>query len=185
GGDTDYGDGDSGFTVTTGYRFSPGFAIEASYTDSGTPQWDEGAVFITSLGDTFDVSADIDMTSTQVSLVGLVPFGDNWDFYVRGGIVFWDAESKQRLRRVSDSELITRTIDEDGEEFVLGIGMGVTVRESWYLRADYAVFEIDDEVLALAFDEDANARILSFQLIYRFGQRGPTSGPLQTPRTER
>jgi OOP family OmpA-OmpF porin len=179
-GSIDNGDGDFGFSLITGYRFNPYIAIEAAYVDSGTSDWDNQLAFIDDSGDLYEVDANVDLTSYQVSVVGILPFLNIWEVYVRGGAAFWDGESSQQLTRLADGELSTRRLDDDDLDFIFGAGGGVTVGRSWNLRAEYSVFRVDDDLLALGRNEDAYSDMFSIQAMYHFGAR-PNSQPLERP----
>lgn len=166
--DSEHGENDFAYTFTGGYRFTRYFAVEASYLDSGTPEWDEDVVYIGDLNDTYNVDAKIDLTSYQLSVLGILPFAKIWEVYIRGGVAFWDGDSNQVLRRLSDNEVTLRNVDESGADFLLGVGGGVTVKERWQLRLEYIYFGIDDELLALGKYDDAYADIATFQVLYKF-----------------
>jgi hypothetical protein len=167
--DWDYGDSDFAYTFTGGYRFIPYFAIEASYLDSGTPEWNQDLVYIGDLNDTFNVDAKIDLNSYQVSVLSILPFFKIWEVYLRLGMAFWDGDSNQVLTRVDDNEVITRNVNESGTDFLLGGGIGVTLRKRWNIRLDYVYFAIDDELLALGGGDNAYSDIATLQLHYRIG----------------
>lgn len=169
-GDADYGENDFAYTFSAGYRFIPYLAVEAAYLDSGAVEWDQDLVFVGDLLDVFNVDAEIDMTSFQASVLGVLPFARIWEVYVRAGLTFWDAESKQVLTRVTDGGVVRRTIDESGTDFLLGVGGGVTLDDRWHIRLDYAFFGIDDSLLALGNNDEAYADIATVQLFYRLGK---------------
>jgi hypothetical protein len=168
-GDSDYGDSDFAYTFTGGYRFIPYFGIEASYLDSGTPEWDQDFVYVGDLNDTFNVDAKIDLTSYQVSVLGILPFAKIWEVYLRGGVAFWDGDSEQILTSVSDNEVTKLNVDESGADFLLGVGGGVTLGKRWHIRLDYVYFGIDDNLLALGNWDDAYSDIATLQVHYRIG----------------
>jgi len=167
--DWEYGDSDFAYTITGGYRFIPYFAIEASYLDSGTPEWDQDLNYIADLNDIFNVDGEIDLNSYQVSVLGIFPFAKIWEVYLRGGVTFWDGESEQILTRVSDNEVTIRNVNESGTDFLLGVGVGATLGKRWHIRLDYVFFGIDDDLLALGSGDDAYSDIATLQLHYRIG----------------
>ncbi len=169
-GSSDYGDNDTAFMLTGGYRFSPYFAIEASYLDSGTPEWDEDLVYLGDLNDTYNVDAKIDLTSYQLSVLGILPFAEVWEVYLRGGLAAWEGDSSQILTRAFDNQVTMRNIDESGASFLLGVGGGVTFADRWHMRLDYVYFSIDDDLLALRSRDEAYSDIASLQIFYKFGR---------------
>lgn len=171
--DTDYGDPDLAWVVTGGYRFARYFALEASYFDLGSPDYDDNKVRLRDPDDTVDVDVDVDLTVAQLSAVGILPLtiGENLklEFFFRGGAAFWDAESEQKLRSRTGGPTTRRKIDENDVNFVFGFGGGLTFRDYWHLRLDYSSFAIEDDLLALGKDDDAYADTVTLQLHYRFG----------------
>jgi len=90
------GNADTAGSVYVGYRIMPYLAVEVGYLDSGQPQWDENGVYIRELGDFFNLSVDLKkLEATEVSVLGILPFGSIWEAYVRGGAAFWSAEADQ------------------------------------------------------------------------------------------
>jgi hypothetical protein len=167
--DTDYGDGDLGYVVSSGYRFNPYLAAEVAYTDSGTLDWDDSNIFVDDLGGIYDVDARIDVTSYQLSALGILPFFEVWEIYVRGGLAIWDAESDQTLSPQLGGATVRRQIDEDGVDILLGLGAGRTFAERWHMRVEYNTYRIDDDLMELQSGDDANTDMWSLQLLYRFG----------------
>jgi len=168
-GSADYGDSDFAYTVTGGYRFMPYFAVEAAYLDSGTPTWNQNLVYVGDLLDVYNVDASIDLSSYQVSAVGILPFARIWEVYIRGGASFWDGTSDQVLTRVTDGQVTVRTIDDNGVNFLLGIGAGVTLGERWQIRVDYSYFGIQDDLLVVSSGNSAYTDYGTVQVVYRFG----------------
>jgi len=175
---TDSGDGDFGYSLITGYRFNPYIAIEAAYVDSGTSDWDNEPSFID--GELYEVDADVDITSYQLSIVGILPFLNVWEVYARGGAAIWDGESNQVLNRQSDNQLSNRKIETDDVDFLFGAGAGWTLNRAWNFRAEYTVFRVDDDLLSLGSNEDAYSDMFTLQVLYHFGTR-PRSKPLERP----
>jgi len=170
-GEAVYGDADLGYTFTAGYRFSPYIAAEVSYLDAGTLEWNDPFVLVSGLNDVFDVDAAIDLTSYQVSILGILPFADIWEVYIRGGVALWDAQSNQALRGISGGGVLARRLHESGSDFLLGGGGGVTLGERWHIRLDYVYFPIEDDLLALGDYDEAYSDVVTLQLHYRLGER--------------
>jgi hypothetical protein len=171
--DTTYGDPDLAWVVTGGYRFARYFAVEASYFDLGEPEYDDNAVDSKEFKDIVNVDVDVDMTVTQLSAVGILPFkiGRNVraELFFRGGAAFWDGESEQVIRSRTGGPTIRRTVDEDDINFVFGFGGGLSFGDHWHLRLDYSSYAIEDDLLVLEKDDDAYADTTTLQLHYRFG----------------
>ncbi len=95
--DYDNGDGAFGYTVYAGLRFNQYVALEVGYLDSGTIGWNKNLVYTPELNDFYNNRVDFQATVTEVSVLGIFPFGEVWEVYVRLGAGFWDGQSTQRL----------------------------------------------------------------------------------------
>lgn len=82
---------DNGFKVLGGYRFNPGFALEASYADYGDIKKD------TRLAGEIDVF--------NVAAVGLIQLRE-WDLFGKVGLGRWDGTTANNAgREVDDSDI--------------------------------------------------------------------------------
>lgn len=168
--DISYGDPDFAFAITGGYRFMRFIAVEVSYVDSGTPEYDDNLVELRDPNGVYDVDAEIDIDSTQVSVLGILPFADGAvELFVKAGASFWDAESDQFLENRGVGPDIARTVDEDGTDFLFGFGAALNLNKHWHGRVDFTSHKIDDDLLALGKDDDASMETLTLQVHYRFG----------------
>jgi hypothetical protein len=165
-----YGDSDSGFTVTAGLRVNEHFAVEGSYYGESTMRWNEGVVvFLTDPFGSYLLDADIELSSWQVSVVGILA-GRKWEGSLRLGLALWSARSQELLTSLSDGSQLVGSFDHDGEDLVVGLGIGRNVGKNMQVRLDYAGYPIDDELLGVGGDESANADSLSLQILWRFGR---------------
>jgi opacity protein-like surface antigen len=168
--DISYGDPDFAFALTGGYRIMRFLAVEVSYIDSGEPEYDDNLVELRNPEGVYDVDAEIELDSTQVAILGILPFANSGvEFFVKAGASFWDAESRQFLAGRSGEGNIVRTVDEDGTDFMLGFGAALNFNRHWHARLDFSSHKIDDDLLALGKDDDASVETLTAQIHYRFG----------------
>jgi opacity protein-like surface antigen len=167
--EADYGSGDLAFTLTAGYRLMRYFALEIAYLDSGSLGWTASGVRTADGVDTYSVDADIDLTSFNASVLAIWPFWKRWDIFLRGGVASWKGESRQTITRQSTGAVTHQTIHDDGTDILIGVGAGVTLKQHWHIRFDYAYFGIGDKLLALGESRDAYSDFATLQLIYRFG----------------
>jgi opacity protein-like surface antigen len=168
--DTNYGDADFAYAITGGYRFMRYLALELSYVDSGKPDYDDNSVDLRKLGGIYDVDAELDIDSTQIALLGILPLADGAvELFVKAGAAFWDAESEQYLRNRGAGPDIRRTVDENDVDFMFGFGAALNFNKHWHARVDFSSHAIDDDLLALESDYDASVENMTVQLHYRFG----------------
>jgi hypothetical protein len=160
-GSSTYGDGDSGFTITGGLRVNEYLAVEGSYYGESTMRWNEGVVvFLNDPFGSYLLDADIELSSWQISVVGILA-GRKWEGSLRLGLALWSARSDEVLTSLSDGSQLVGSFDHDGEDLVVGIGVGRSVGENMQIR-----------MLGVGGSESANADSLSLQILWRFGTRG-------------
>lgn len=162
------GESDTGWAVTAGWRFGRFVAVEAGYTDAGTPTWDDYLVYVPDLNGTYNVYADVDFRAADLTVVGILPFLRIWDVYLRGGLAYTEAESRQQLVDVATGRTVRRTVDDDGIDLVLGFGGGVTFAERVRVRLEYRLYTLDRDLLAEPAG-DATMDVFDLQVLYRFG----------------
>ncbi len=168
-GSAEYGDNDTSFTLSAGFRVSEYLAIEASYLGKSTMHWDHSFVFFDAPFDVYVVDADVELSSYQINVFGILA-GQLWEGYLRGGLALWDAQSSQAVINLATGGTQSLVVDERGTDFSLGIGVGRRIGDDWQVRLDYAYFRIDDDLLALGGDEKAYSDFMTLQIVRRFGR---------------
>jgi len=163
------GDEDTAFTVHTGYRIGPYFAIEAGYLNAGAPEWSEGFVYVPEFDDIFDNFVELNLEAAQLSVVGILPFAGQWEVYAKAGASYWWADADQALIRTIDGDLVERRIDDEDTEFLIAIGIGFSFTPQWHLRAEFQSFGIEDDLLNT--DNDATLDSVVVELQVRPGWR--------------
>jgi len=175
--DYDDGDGDYGYSVHAGYRIHPLVAVEATYLETGSIRWEEDLVYIPECKDFCNNRVDFEAQAAQLSVLGILPFAGRWEVYVRLGASFWDGESQQRLEDSFGPAVIAdREIDDSGTGILFGLGVGVTLAQSWHVRLDLQSFGIDEDVLSAGDDTTVDSALLEVQ--YRFGARNTGIQPV-------
>jgi opacity protein-like surface antigen len=165
--DFDQGEEDTGFTVHAGYRFNPWIAAELAYLDAGQPEWDERYVYVRDLDDVFDTLVELDIQSVQLSGLAILPFANIWEVYLRGGVAYWTADAEQWLIGGEDGEVYTREVDDEGTNFLIGLGLGASPAPSWHVRIEYQSYWLEEDLLLV--DGDASLDTLLVELQYRLG----------------
>jgi hypothetical protein len=171
---TERGDSDSGFIINGGYRFNRYLAIELGYLDGGEPTFQSVLVNDEDGFNIIDIEAAQETEAIELSGVVVLPFWKIWEVYGKFGASFWDATSRQTLTPESGVP-INRTIDESGIDFLIGVGVGVTVWKNLHLRFEAQAFRTKDELLGLDLEtvDDLEARFDAFLLEahWRFGDQ--------------
>jgi hypothetical protein len=163
----DQGDGAIGYSVHAGLRVHRYVALEVSYLDPGTIRWDKNLVYMPEFNDYYNNRVDFQSKVTEVSVLGIVPFEDAFEIYLRLGAGFWDGQSTQRLDQSFGDKVITRDVNDDGTGLLLGVGFGVTVAKGLHIRLDLQTVGIDEDVLNAEKDTSIDSVLLEVQ--YRFG----------------
>jgi hypothetical protein len=166
--DYEEGEEDVGFSVHAGWRFMPYFALEVGYLDAGAPEWDERFVYVRDLDDVFDTFVELDAQAAQLSALGILPFGNIWEAYVRLGAAYWWADADQLLVRDFDGAVFERAIDDEGTTFLFGIGFGVSPTPAWHLRLEFQSFSIEEDLLAVSSDTTLDT--ILFETQFRMGR---------------
>jgi hypothetical protein len=108
------GDGAYGYSVYAGPRLNQCVALEVGYLDSGTIGWAKNLVYTPKLNDFYNNRVDFQATVTEVSVLGILPFSDIWEVYLRLGAGFWEGQSTQRLGQSFGDIVVTRNVEDDG-----------------------------------------------------------------------
>jgi Outer membrane protein beta-barrel domain len=167
--DAEYGDNDTGLTLTAGYRATKYLAIEASYFSPSTLHWDKGVTYIDNTFQQYAVDAAVDLSALQVNALAIAA-GRLWEGYLRVGLVYWDASSELRLTQLGTGNVLAADVDDSAADFTIGIGLGRSVGDSWQVRVDYAFYPLADGLLALGGSQHAYTDVLTLQMIKRFGR---------------
>lgn len=166
---SDTSDSFASFTAFAGYRFGPYVAAEVGYFYAENPEWDEYFTYIGELNDVFDSFVQLDYESVQVSVLGILPFADIWEVYVRGGASFSQVQGDRNLVRVSDGALFEGTVENDDTEFLFGIGAGVNLTPALHLRMEFNTVPIDNNIINV--NDDASIDSFKIEVLYRLFAR--------------
>lgn len=158
------GDADSAFSAHAGYRVMPYLAVEVGFLDSGSPQWNENFVYIGELADVYNVFVDFTkLQATEVSVLGILPFLNVWEAYLRIGAAFWSADTDQTAINSFTGAPLTRSINSDDTGWLLGFGIGASPMPHWHFRFELQTYSIDEDLLGGFGDANADAILLEAQ----------------------
>jgi hypothetical protein len=179
----DNGDGSFGWSAHAGIRLHDYVALEAGYLETGSIRWEEDLVYMPEFNDYYNNRVDFSASITEVSVLGILPFADRWEVYLRLGAGFWDGTSQQRLDQSFGNDMVTRAVDDSGTGLLAGVGVGVTLGDAWHIRLDLQTVTIDEDVLNTNDDASIDSFLLEVQ--YRIGARRasiqPSAPPTATP----
>lgn len=163
----DQGDGAFGYSLHAGWRIHRYVALEVNYLDTGTIGWDENLVYMPEFDDYYNNHVDFSAEVAEASVLGIFPFLETWEVYLRLGAGFWDGKSEQRLDQSFGPAVFSRRVDDSGTGLLIGMGVGVTFAEAFHVRLDLQTVGIDREVLNAQDDSSLDSLLLEVQ--YRFG----------------
>lgn len=119
-------DVDAGFGATVGYRVNRYFAAEVSYTDFG--EYESIVRYATS---SLDVRYRLGVSGPSVSVLGSLPLGEQWELFLRGGVLFAEQEVSLSFGSLA--------LDRDFSDEVVTAGLGVqwAFAPRWAARLEY------------------------------------------------
>lgn len=143
----DFGDDDDAtYSIYSGIKIGPVFAAQLGYVDFGGTD-----------NDFFSSST----TGIELSGLAYVLNTEMIDLYLRGGLLFWDAELN------SDSF----STDNDGDELFWGVGSDINLTDNLSIRLEYARYNVeyeDDEFGPLAGGTQYDLNHLNAGINYSF-----------------
>lgn len=121
---------DTGFSATVGYRMSRYLAAELSYVDFGeyaiTEQYSFGST-----------KYELGVRGPSLALLGSLPLGEQWELFVRGGVLFADQE--MTLKTSSSGPTANGGRDFSDEVIIAGAGVQWSFAQRWAARLEYQV----------------------------------------------
>jgi opacity protein-like surface antigen len=167
--DTESGDSTTSVVGFLGYRFHKHVAVEAAYLDAGSVGWSEPLVYVPALLDLYNTDIALDVSALQVSVTGVLPFGEIWEGYLRGGLAFWEADGTQRFTPSFGGTVVTRSVSDDGTGFLFGLGGSARLLPNLHLRLEYQVFDVDEDLFVVDGSDSATMDTFLLGVEYRFG----------------
>lgn len=128
-----YESDDTAWKAFAGWRANENLAFELAYLNLGSPE-DEVQP---------DVFVEVESDGVAPYIVGTLPFAA-FELFAKAGYLIYDTEA-----RVT-SPLGVVVVDESDEEFTWSAGLGLTVFDTFNLRLEYEMFDVQNI-------DDANA----------------------------
>lgn len=121
---TEINDVDAGFSALVGYRINRYFAAELTYTDFGEYER------IDRFAGAPSFRYELGVTGPSVSVLGSLPLGEQWEVFLRGGMLFADQDvSTKVISRMSRSY--------SNEVVMVGAGVEWSFAPRWATRLEY------------------------------------------------
>jgi opacity protein-like surface antigen len=156
---SDFDGSDTAFKVLGGYNFNKYIGAELEYIDGGEAedQWQKSVTPSVRTKLANGLRVKIGFTGWNASLLGKLPFGEQFDVFAKVGAIMWDADFEEEL--VVDSAVVDRLrATDDGTDFSWGVGGSWYFLENFGARIEYQGFEI----------EDADATLISASVLWLF-----------------
>jgi opacity protein-like surface antigen len=122
--DTRIDDVDTGFSATVGYRINRHLAGELTYADFGEYEridsYDLGSIGRSEVRTLFGVRGP------SLSVLGSLPLGEQWEVFLRGGVLFADQKSTNPFDGTSSDEV-----------GIAGAGVQWSFAPRWAARLEY------------------------------------------------
>lgn len=122
---TEVDDVDAGFSATVGYRINRYLAAELSYTDFG--EYERIERYSTAPL----VRYEIGVSGPSLAVLGSLPLGEQWELFLRGGVLFADQEVSTKV----SSRSFGRNYSD--EVIVAGAGVQWSFAKRWATRLEY------------------------------------------------
>ncbi len=151
---SDFDGSDTAFKVFGGWKVIKYLAVELEYIDGGEAddrwRFDDGEF-------SEQLRATVAFTGFNLSAVGILPIGEQFNVFAKLGLLFWDADGTLRYSNsLGDSE--TERLGESDNDFSWGIGAGFDFTENFGVLVEYQGFKLDD----------ADADLISGSVVWRF-----------------
>jgi hypothetical protein len=122
-----YDTDDTAWKAFVGWRANKNVAFEIAYLNLGSPEDQVSpGVFV-----------EVETDGFAPYIVGTLPFGA-FELFAKAGYLIYDTEARV------DSPFGTVITDESGEEFTWSGGLGFTLFETFNMRLEYEMFDVDN-----------------------------------------
>lgn len=116
-----------------GYRWGSYIAAEIGYVDLGKAEYEAVPT-----GTPLRASVRFASSGVTLAAVGMLPLGERFDLYARGGVYFGDTRLRQKIEDLSTGESLAMVEDtSSSKDLFAGIGAAWNITESFSLRLQY------------------------------------------------
>lgn len=125
------------YSFLAGYQANENLAFEFSYYSTGEAEYSQESFFYG-----YEESAEID--GPTLSIVGIAPINERFEFYGRLGVWVWDAEYSFKY---SDADFsLEASESEDGNSVFYGLGAQFAAGKNAKISLEFTKYEAGDEV---------------------------------------
>lgn len=121
---------DAGFSATVGYRINRYLAAELSYVDFGEYQVIQRYSFS-------NVRYELGVRGPSVSVLGSLPLNEQWELFLRGGVLFADQQVTLDITTSSGSSAPATDYEFSDEVIMAGAGVQWSFAPRWAARLEY------------------------------------------------
>lgn len=135
-----FDDGDTGYRLFGGMRFSRNFSAEVGYSDGGTASERLGDL----VTDGIEADIDLDVSGIDIAFAARLPVGESFYAYAKAGFFSWNADLEGIVREDDGAGgvITTPVRDSDsGQDFLFGGGVGFHFGDSAGLVVEWVSFE--------------------------------------------
>ncbi len=152
-------DEDTAWGVQVGYRWNSYVAAEVGYVNFGTAEYQA-----TPAGIDGAVSLRARSSGPTVSVLGMLPASEHFDFHLRAGVYFGDSRMRARAEDFITGDAFSEEAKSRSEDLFAGIGAAWNINDRYSLRLEYQrFFDVGDKNHTGETDID----LLSFSLLFR------------------
>lgn len=171
-GEWEAGPSDGATLVFGGYRVNDHLAFDVTYIPQRDLEWREEGVLASGLPGYYDSRTVLSTSALQVSALGILPFEDIWEAYLRGGVSRYRAGAAQRVTDHFSGEERVQSRDMSDAGLLLGLGIGVALSQNWRVRLEYQFAWIDHALIDVEEEGDPTVDTWFLGFDYRFGSNG-------------
>jgi OOP family OmpA-OmpF porin len=131
-------DTDTSWKAFAGYRIMKYLAVEGAYTNFGEAT--ANTIITSPLAGV--VNTTVEAEAWTLSALGILPLGDKFSLFARGGVNFWNADIS--ATGTGGGVIATASEDDDGTDWVYGVGAAYNFTNNLSVRGEWERYDFDD-----------------------------------------
>ena len=171
------GSSSSGYKLRGGLRLNRHLAVDFALQRDSDLKWTEPLATVPDVPGAYDSQVVFDASIAQATVAGIMPIGQRFEFYGRGGLEFYGLSGEQSLTDVTGGPSLSRSVSSHGTGFLWSTGFGATVGKTWHLSLEYQSVWIGKTFLGVASgDNYAELDTVALGIELRFGRNRSGGG---------